>query len=239
MGRMDKRVIAAIALVAGILAVIVVVIASSGDDDGGGTSTAISDPTPQGDGNGRGESGSGGSGQAGGEGSQDGTGGSGVAGGSDGTAGQGGQGEGNPGSGGSGDSGGSGGSGGNGSPGSGGNGSAPGSGAAPGSGGDAGGQTAPRELKPIAELTIRDNKVVGGFKKLSYTRNDLVRLRVRSDVNDIVTVTGYNISRSVDDDQVAEFDFDATLNGVFEVSLRKRGLALAYVIVKGDIEDRR
>ena len=66
-------------------------------------------------------------------------------------------------------------------------------------------------------------------------RDDAVRLRVSADVDDIVRVDGYDFSQTVSPSSRAQFVFPAKLNGVFEIGLQKRGIPLAYLIVKGDI----
>lgn len=113
----------------------------------------------------------------------------------------------------------------------------PGSGGAGGGSDDSppsqGGQGTPEE--PYVELSLRNNKPVGGFRRLVVERDDRVRVRVSADVDDIVRVDGYNLSQTVSPSSRAAFDFPAKLNGAFEIGLQKRGIPLAYLIVRGDI----
>jgi hypothetical protein len=87
----------------------------------------------------------------------------------------------------------------------------------------------------LVDLAFKDNKAVGGFKRLVFTRDDQVRLKVGSDVDDVVRIDGYNYSDTVSPGKNAKFDFTAKLNGTFEIGLQKRGVPLAYLIVKGDV----
>jgi hypothetical protein len=87
----------------------------------------------------------------------------------------------------------------------------------------------------FVELGVRKNKAVGGFKRLSYKRDQQVRVKVSSDVDDLVRIDGYNYTENVSPGGSARFDFPARVNGVFEVGLEKRGIVLAYLIVKGDV----
>ena len=116
----------------------------------------------------------------------------------------------------------------------------PGGSGQPGAGGGSGnspasqgGQGTPEE--PYVELALRDNKRVGGFRRLVVKRDDRVRVRVSADVDDIVRVDGYNLSQTVSPSSRAAFDFPAKLNGIFEIGLQKRGIPLAYLIVRGDV----
>ncbi len=97
-----------------------------------------------------------------------------------------------------------------------------------------GGQGVPPE-EPYVELAMRNNKAVGGFKRVVVKRDDPVRLRVSSDVADIVRVDGYDLAQTVTPSSRAQFVFPARLNGVYEITLQKRGIPLGYLIVKGDV----
>ncbi len=71
----------------------------------------------------------------------------------------------------------------------------------------------------IPTIVIRDGKPVGGVKELTYEAGERIRFEVDSDVSDEVHVHGYDISKEVRAGRPVDFDFPATIEGVFEAEL--------------------
>jgi len=83
--------------------------------------------------------------------------------------------------------------------------------------------TAPSAPKPppdgpsatVIELT--GFEPAGGVVDVDATKGDPVRIVVRSDVADEIHIHGYDISRDAAPGKPARFQFDATIEGVFEI----------------------
>jgi hypothetical protein len=91
-------------------------------------------------------------------------------------------------------------------------------------------QTTPSPPKPKT-ITVRDGKPVGGVERLEYQKGDRVRFVVSSDVSDEVHLHGYDIARDVEAGGQARFNFEADLEGVFEVELEDRKEQIAELRV--------
>jgi hypothetical protein len=70
---------------------------------------------------------------------------------------------------------------------------------------------------PATRIVIRDNKVVGGPKRIEVTKGDRVRIVVSADVEDDIHLHGYDIEKTVEPGKPARFAFDATIEGQFEM----------------------
>ena len=75
------------------------------------------------------------------------------------------------------------------------------------------------ENEAEAEITFRNDKVVGGPQELRVDGGDTVFIVVESDESVDLHVHGYKIEESVEADQKAQVSFTADLEGVFEVEL--------------------
>jgi hypothetical protein len=95
----------------------------------------------------------------------------------------------------------------------------------------ASGVTRPQS-EPAAVITVRDAKPVGGVKRLEYTKGDRIRFEVRSDVSDEIHVHGYDLKKDIQAGGTVRFNFEADLEGVFEVELESRGEQIAELRVK-------
>jgi hypothetical protein len=95
-------------------------------------------------------------------------------------------------------------------------------------GGSAGGG-APKPSVPV--IVVKNGKPVGGIKQLSYDQGDRIRFRVDSDVSDEIHVHGYDISRDVEAGGSVSFDFEASIEGIFEAELESRQEHIAELTV--------
>jgi hypothetical protein len=96
----------------------------------------------------------------------------------------------------------------------------------------ASGVTTPPEGESPAVITVRGAKPVGGVKRLEYTKGDTIRFEVRSDVADEIHVHGYDLMKDVKAGGTVRFNFEAKLEGVFEVELESRSEQIAELRVK-------
>lgn len=71
----------------------------------------------------------------------------------------------------------------------------------------------------------------GKVRKISVTRGDTVRFRVRSSVAEEVHVHGYDLKKGVEADRTATMSFRATIEGVFEIELEHSATQIASLRV--------
>lgn len=83
----------------------------------------------------------------------------------------------------------------------------------------------------VPVIRVRGGKPVGGVAELEYTAGERVRFTVRSDVSDEVHVHGYDISRDVEAGGSVPFNFEAKLEGVFEIELEGRKVQIGELRV--------
>ncbi len=74
----------------------------------------------------------------------------------------------------------------------------------------------------VTTIVIKHGKPVGGIVDLTYNRGEQVRFKVDSDVSDEVHMHGYDIMKDVKAGGSVNFDFPATIEGVFEAELEGR-----------------
>jgi len=83
----------------------------------------------------------------------------------------------------------------------------------------------------VPVIVVEHGKPVGGVKDLTYNAGERVRFEVRSDVSDEIHVHGYDLMKDVEAGGSVEFDFPATIEGVFEAELEGRGEQIAQLTV--------
>lgn len=84
---------------------------------------------------------------------------------------------------------------------------------------------------PTLRVTVVDGRPSGGIGRLTVPRGVAVRIVVRADVSDHVHVHGYDLMRNVGPGRPAQFAFEATIPGRFEVELEDRRLLIAELEV--------
>ena len=83
--------------------------------------------------------------------------------------------------------------------------------------------TAPSAPKPPPDgpaatvIELKGYEPAGGIVDVDATKGEPVRIVVRSDVADEIHIHGYDISRDAAPGKPARFQFDATIEGVFEI----------------------
>jgi hypothetical protein len=92
--------------------------------------------------------------------------------------------------------------------------------------------TAPAEPPPEV-IELRDGAPVGGVKELEYTKGERIRIVVKLDVpQEDVHIHGYD-EEVLNPQRTAEFDFQATIEGGFELEAHgpDGDVALAEILV--------
>lgn len=93
-------------------------------------------------------------------------------------------------------------------------------------------ESAPNEPKPsIPTIVVKGGKPVGGVQKLEFTKGDVIRFTVRSDVADHVHLHGYDVFKDVPAGGSVTFAVPANLDGLYEVELEDRVEPLAEITV--------
>jgi hypothetical protein len=83
----------------------------------------------------------------------------------------------------------------------------------------------------VPTVVVRNGAPIGGVRTLTYIKGDRIRFQVDSDVGDEVHVHGYDLSKDIEAGGSVRFDFDASLEGIFEVELEGRHTQIAELRV--------
>ncbi|MGH3065207.1 MAG: hypothetical protein ACRDOF_02805 [Gaiellaceae bacterium] len=86
--------------------------------------------------------------------------------------------------------------------------------------------------KTIVEIEVVDGVPVGGIKRVTVDKDDLVSIYVESDVVDEVHVHGYDKTSDVAPGERAVVEFSAVIPGRFEVELEDRGIQIADLTIE-------
>jgi hypothetical protein len=93
--------------------------------------------------------------------------------------------------------------------------------------------TTPAHQKPaVIEIRIVGGQPVGGIRRVTVTKPQLVDLVVHSDVADEVHLHGYDLHQDVEAGGTARIRFQAKIQGVFEAELENRKLQILELTVK-------
>lgn len=71
----------------------------------------------------------------------------------------------------------------------------------------------------VPTIVVKNGEPVGGIQTLEYKKGDQIHFKVQSDVADEIHVHGYDLMKDVKAGGSVEFDFPATIEGVFEAEL--------------------
>lgn len=92
--------------------------------------------------------------------------------------------------------------------------------------------TAPVPPPPrVTTIAVKDGAPVGGEKTITVTSGDTVRLRVTSNVADVIHVHGYDLEKPVPAGGSVTFTFKATSEGVFDVEAHSTDTKIAKLEV--------
>ncbi len=84
---------------------------------------------------------------------------------------------------------------------------------------------------PVTTIAVKDGAPVGGEKTITVTSGDMVRLRVTSNVADVIHVHGYDLEKPVSAGGSVTFTFKATSEGVFDVEAHSTDTKIAKLEV--------
>lgn len=91
--------------------------------------------------------------------------------------------------------------------------------------------TAPVPPPRVTTIAVKDGTPVGGEKTITVTSGDTVRLRVTSNVADVIHVHGYDLEKPVPAGGSVTFTFKATSEGVFDVEAHSTDTKIAKLEV--------
>lgn len=80
-------------------------------------------------------------------------------------------------------------------------------------------------------LRAQGLRPVGGLKKITVSKGDMVRFEIRSDQADQGHLHGYDISKPVGPGRRARYRFTANLEGIFEIELENAGVPVGELRV--------
>lgn len=94
-------------------------------------------------------------------------------------------------------------------------------------------EESPTQPAQPAERTIRvvNGQPQGGVQTISYKKGDQVALKVQSDTADEIHVHGYDLKKDVAKGGSVQFNFNATIEGRFEIELENAGTQIANLEV--------
>jgi hypothetical protein len=91
--------------------------------------------------------------------------------------------------------------------------------------------TAPPSAPAVPTVTVVDAKPQGGVKRITFTKGDTIKFRVKSDTADEIHFHGYDVHKDVKAGGSATFSVPATIEGRFIVELEDHGTQIAEVEV--------
>ena len=81
-------------------------------------------------------------------------------------------------------------------------------------------------------IVVMDGEPVGGVQDLTYTSGDDVQFSVKSDAAEEVHVHGYDLMQDTVPGKSITFDFQADIEGIFEVELEESHTQIAELTVE-------
>lgn len=83
----------------------------------------------------------------------------------------------------------------------------------------------------IPTVRVVNAKPQGGVKRITFTKGDTIKFRVKSDTADEIHLHGYDVHEDVKAGGSATFSLPATIEGRFVVELEARGTEIAEIQV--------
>lgn len=84
----------------------------------------------------------------------------------------------------------------------------------------------------VKRIQVRDGEPVGGVARLEYERGERIRFAVFSDTADEVHVHGFDLAKDVAANGSVRFDFEADIEGVYEVELEGAHVQIAELRIE-------
>jgi hypothetical protein len=89
------------------------------------------------------------------------------------------------------------------------------------------------EAEPdVAVVEVKGGEPVGGVQTLTFKSGGTVAFVVKADAAEEVHVHGYDIAKDVGPGEPAEFEFEADLEGIFEVELEHSAVQIIKLVVE-------
>ncbi|HLM93776.1 MAG TPA: hypothetical protein VK273_08205 [Gaiellaceae bacterium] len=93
--------------------------------------------------------------------------------------------------------------------------------------------TEPEQPPPqVKQIQVHNGEPVGGVTRLEYTSGQRIRFAVFSDIADKVHVHGFDIAKDVAANGSVRFDFEADIEGVYEVELEGAHVRIAELRIE-------
>jgi hypothetical protein len=91
----------------------------------------------------------------------------------------------------------------------------------------------PKPEETATEIQVEGGQPVGGVQKIETTVDEPVRIVVNSpDTSEEVHLHGYDVMAELSPDKPAKLDFDASIEGVFEIELEHSATQIAELTVE-------
>jgi plastocyanin len=84
----------------------------------------------------------------------------------------------------------------------------------------------------VLTIKVVDEKPVGGIAKLKVKKGDQIHFIVESDSKQEIHLHGYDVAKDAAPDAPAEFDLEASIDGVFEAELEDPGVQILKLTVE-------
>ena len=84
----------------------------------------------------------------------------------------------------------------------------------------------------VLTIKVVDEKPVGGVAKLKVNKGDQIHFVVESDSKQEVHLHGYDVAKDAAPGEPAEFELEATIEGVFEAELEDPGVQILKLTVE-------
>jgi len=84
----------------------------------------------------------------------------------------------------------------------------------------------------VLTIKVVDEKPVGGVAKLKVSKGDQIHFVVESDSKQEVHLHGYDVAKDAAPGEPAEFELEATIEGVFEAELEDPGVQILKLTVE-------
>lgn len=89
----------------------------------------------------------------------------------------------------------------------------------------------PNPAPRVPTISVKALKPVGGVRKITVNKGDLLRFRVRSDRAENVHLHGYDIEKPVGPGKAASYSLRAKIEGIFELELEESAVPIGEITV--------
>lgn len=90
----------------------------------------------------------------------------------------------------------------------------------------------PKPAPAVETITVVNGEPQGGVKEITVSKDDTVRLKVDSDTAAEIHIHGYDLMEDVEEGGSVSFEFQAGIEGVFEIELEDTKTPIAELTVE-------